>query len=114
GALLLALLPAREREALELDEALFLTVATSVCVSAWMGLLLAELGRFSVVRAALILLVSAALLALVFRRHLGLPWPRPRAVAALVPAALVLAVALALQARPTEYLVGGRDPGVYV
>src|SRR4029450_8751721 len=34
--------------------------------------------------------------------------------ATLVPAALVLAAALALQTRPTEYLVGGRDPGVYV
>src|SRR4029450_13758541 len=34
--------------------------------------------------------------------------------ATLVPAALVLAAALALQTRPTEYLVGGREPGVYV
>jgi hypothetical protein len=114
GLLLLALLPAREREALELDEALFLTVATSVCVAAWTGLLLAELGLFSVVRAALVLLAAAAAVGVVWRRRLGAPWPRPRGAAALVPAALVLAAALALQARPTEYLVGGRDPGVYV
>jgi hypothetical protein len=79
-----------------------------------MGLLLAELGLFSLPRAALWLLAAAALAALVCRRRLGAPLPRPRGAAALVPAALVLAVALALQARPTEYLVGGRDPGVYV
>lgn len=114
GLLLLALLPPREKEALAADEALFLAVSCSVCVSAWAALLLAELGLFSLVRAAALLSVAAALTAALLRRRLSAPLPRPRGAATLVPAALVLAAAFLLQARPTEYLVGGRDPGVYV
>jgi hypothetical protein len=114
GLLLLALLPARERAALAFDEALFLTVAVSVCASAWLGLVLAELGAFSLTRAALIVGVVAAGTAALLRRRLAWPWPRPGRAAALVPAALVLAASFALHARPTEYLVGGRDPGIYV
>jgi len=114
GLLLLALLPPRERAALRFDEALFLAVAVSVGVSAWAGLLLAELGLFAVTRAALILAGAAAVIAVACRRRLGPPLPPPSGWSSVAPAALVLAAAFALQARPTEYLVGGRDPGVYV
>jgi hypothetical protein len=48
------------------------------------------------------------------RRELAsaLRWPTARGLVA--GSAAVLALALALQARPSEYLVGGRDPGAYV
>lgn len=114
GLLALALLPERERRELPLDETLFLGVALSVCLSSWLGLLLAELGRFSLLRAGLLLAGLSALLALAARRRLGWPCARPVRARALLPALLVLALAILLQARPSEYLVGGRDPGAYV
>lgn len=111
---MLALLPRADRESLAPDEALFLAVATSVMASAWVGLVLAEAGRFSLPAAAAILVVACAVLALVLRARLGAPLRRPRSWAEVAPAAAVLALALLLQARPSEYLVGGRDPGAYV
>ena len=111
---MLALLPRADRESLAADEALFLAVAGSVVASAWLGLVLAEDGRFSLVAAAGILAVACAVLAVVSRARLAAPLRRPRSWAEVAPAAAVLALALLLQARPTEYLVGGRDPGAYV
>lgn len=114
GLVLLLLLPERERCALEPDEALFLAVATSLGLSSWLGLLLAELGRFSMLTAGAALAVLSGLAALAGRRRLGWPWRRPVRAGALAPACLVLALAVALQARPSQYIVGGRDPGAYV
>jgi hypothetical protein len=114
GLVFLALLRRDEREGLPLDEALFLTAAVSIAWSAWLALLLAELGRFSLVTAGLVTTAVAACAALVARARLAWPFARPRGGAEVLPAAAVLLVAFALQARPTEYLVGGRDPGVYV
>ena len=111
---MLALLPRADRESLAPDEALFLSVATSVMASAWVGLVLAEAGRFSLVAAAAILAAACALVAVVFHQRLGLPLRRPRSWAEFGPSAAVLALALLLQARPSEYVVGGRDPGAYV
>jgi hypothetical protein len=114
GLAFVALLRRDEHAAVALDEALFLAVGVSVAASAWLALLLAELGRFSLVTAGIVLAAASACVALVARRRLAWPFPRPRSAAEVVPALAVLAVALVLQARPTEYLVGGRDPGVYV
>ncbi|HET7292525.1 MAG TPA: glycosyltransferase family 39 protein [Vicinamibacteria bacterium] len=114
GLVLLALLRPRERDALRFDEALYLVVASSVAFSAWVALALAELGRFSLSRAsAVIALVCLAGLVL-GRRRLGPPLPRLRRAQDLAPALVVLSLAFALQARPTEYLLGGRDPGTYI
>ena len=107
-------LRAREDDALPLDESLFLAVAVSVAVSSWVALLLAELGRFSLVTAAAVIAGACAVALFAGRRRLRAPLPRPRGAIEWAPALAVLAVALALDARPTEYLVGGRDPGVYV
>ncbi len=122
GLLFLALLPERERAQLDPDEALFLSVGVSVACAAWLALLLAELGLFHVVTAALLVTAVSAALALAWRSRLVWPLrvrPAPDAtrlhtLRAWAPALLLLAVALALQARPTEYLFGGRDPGTYV
>jgi len=99
---------------MEPDEALFLAVALSVMASAWLGLVLAEAGRFSLVTAAAHLAAAALVTAIAFRARLGLPVRRPRSWADMAPAAAVLALAFLLQARPSEYVVGGRDPGAYV
>lgn len=114
GLVILALLRREDREALGPDEGLFVAVALSVMASAWVGLVLAEAGRFSLVAAAALLAAGSLAAALVFHARLGLPVRRPRAWADALPAGVVLALALALQARPSEYVVGGRDPGAYV
>lgn len=114
GLVVLLLLPERERRALQLDEALFLSVALSVGFASWLGLLLAELGRFSLVSAATLLGGAAALAVLLRRHQLGWPFERPVRWSAQAPALAVLALAVWLQARPSQYIVGGRDPGAYV
>jgi hypothetical protein len=114
GLLFLALLGRRQDAEVPFDEALFLAVAVSVASSAWLALLLAELGRFSLVTGGVVVAAAVAIAALLGRRRLARPFPRPRGAVDVLPAAAVLLVALVLQARPTEYLVGGRDPGVYV
>ncbi len=114
GLVLLALLRPREREALRFDEALYLLVAASVALSAWVALALAELGRFSLARASGVLVGVSLAGAVLGRRRLGAPLPALRRAGDLVPALALLALGFALQARPTEYLLGGRDPGTYI
>ena len=114
GLVFLALLGKRERDALRLDEALFLSVAVSAMASSWVALALAEAGRFSLVTSAAIL-GALSLAALVFgRRRCVAPFPRLGTVAELAPALIVLLLSFGLQARPSEYLLGGRDPGTYI
>jgi hypothetical protein len=113
GLVLLALLPERDRRALALDEALFLAFSVSVGISAWLGLLLAELGRFSLTHAGALLAAFSGLLAFLGRRRLGLPFARPVAWPALLPGVAIAALAVFLDARPSQYVVGGRDPGAY-
>jgi len=112
GFVLLALLPKEDR--LPFDESLFFAVSVSVAAAAWVALLLAEAGRFSLVRGGLVLGVASGVLALAGRRRLGWPIPLPKGPSEVLPATLILLLALVLQARPSEYIVGGRDPGTYV
>ncbi len=117
GLSFLSLLSRSDRERLGLDERLFLTGAISVALSSWVALLLAEIGAFGTVRAALF---EVAVLALVFAIALRLgarpasPFARPALADKVWPSLAVLALAFLLQARPSEYIVGGRDPGAYV
>ena len=103
-----------DRAALAADEAAFLVLAASVALSSWAGLLLAEMGLFSLPTAAAAVAAGSALALLLGRRRAGLPWrgigPAPHGWATLAVAAL----AFLLYARPGEYLLGGRDPGIYV
>jgi len=114
GLLWLALLPAAARDAVRADERIFLTFGISTAVSAWLALLLAELGQLSLFNAAAVTFVVVAAVALRWRRRLAWPLARPASWRALWPAVLVLVLAVVLQARPGEYLFGGRDPGTYV
>jgi len=114
GLVFLALLPRRDADELPFDESLFLAVAVSVMSSAWIGLVLAELGSFSLLAAAGVLAGVALLLTFLGRRRLRWPLTRPGSWRALLPVGAVLAASLALHARPSEYLLGGRDPGTYV
>jgi hypothetical protein len=114
GLAFVARLGRRYRERLPSDEGLYLVVAVSVASSAWVALVLAEAGRFSLLGAAALLAGGSALVAALWHRRLGWPLSLPRRWPEVVPALALLIAALALQARPGEYLVGGRDPGTYV
>src|SRR4029079_8679749 len=116
GIVFLAGLRREDRESLLFDEVLFLIPGVSIALSSWVALLLAEIGVFSLPRAALLTGALSALAALgaAGRGRLTLPLPQWTGLRALAPALVVLALALALQTRPSEYVVGGRDPGVYV
>jgi hypothetical protein len=113
GLVLVALIRAEDRAALALDEKLFLVVAASVCAASWLALVLAETGRFSL-RTAGLLLFAASLLALALGRRRLARHAGPARWRTLLPALAVLAVSLFFHARPGEYLMGGRDPGVYI
>jgi hypothetical protein len=105
---------AGEKQRLPLDEGLFLTVAVSVAASSWVALLLAEGGRFSLAAVAGVVTAVSAIV-LVARRHdLAWPYHRPRHLSDAAPILLVAGLALNLQIRPGEHVVGGRDQGVYV
>ncbi|HET6897560.1 MAG TPA: glycosyltransferase family 39 protein, partial [Vicinamibacteria bacterium] len=117
GLLFVAAVRRADPEALSFDEALFAAVAVSVAVSSWVALVLAEAGLFSLLRGAAAVAGLGALAALVLRaRSGGLARPLPTwpGLAALGPVLAVLGLAFALQTRPSEYVMGGRDPGTYV
>lgn len=117
GLSFLCLLRRSDRERLGLDERLFLTGALSVAFSSWVALLLAEFGAFGTVRAAVFELIVFGLVFVVARlrgRRPEAPFARPARPSSLIPALVVAAVAFLLHARPSEYIVGGRDPGAYV
>jgi len=114
GALWLALLRREDRAALAKDEAAFLVLALGVASSAWVGLVLAEAGVFSLITAALVVFGACAAILVLGRRRASAPW---RGLGAAPHAWGTMAVAVlcfALYARPGEYLLGGRDPGIYV
>ncbi len=114
GTLFLSLLRHQDRAALDLAERLFLLVAASIAASAWVGLVLAEAGSFSLQRAATIIGVGCAGVAVALRKRLSFPFAGASPGVPLATALAVLALAFGLQARPSEYLFGGRDPGTYI
>src|SRR5205085_814974 len=67
----------------------------------------------SMVTAAAILGALSVLALVLGRRGLGRPWG-VLSRNDLLPVALVLALAAGLFAHPSEYIVGGRDPGAYI
>lgn len=104
----------RKRAGLDAEERLFWSIVLSLGISLAIVLALAAAGRYSFER----LLLANALLTLAlaaagrFRLALGEAAPRPRWTA-LLPLALVL-LGVWRFVPPAEYVIGGKDPGVYV
>jgi 4-amino-4-deoxy-L-arabinose transferase-like glycosyltransferase len=116
GAVLfrLPLLSRDRRAALDAEERLFWSVVLSVAISLSIVMALAAAHRYSFGRLlAADVLVTLALAALARGRlRLGAAAPMP-GPAALLPLALA-ALALWRFAPPSEYIIGGKDPGVYL
>jgi len=104
------------RAALPAEERLFWAVVISVTTTTTVAFALAAMGVYSLTALVGCSVGLAAVLALVSRGNLrlGAVAPRPGWSAA-IPAALIAAGAWMYFAAPAaEYVIGGRDPGVYV
>ncbi len=98
---------------LTLGEQMFLCLSGSLLASGWVGLFLAELGVFSVARVAGVVgaLVALGTIAawkrLTFRSG-AITWDEVTVLICLIGFAAIIYFP------PFEYILGGRDPGVYV
>jgi hypothetical protein len=113
GTVLVAMLSGRDKLSLGLAEQIYLTVAGSLLLSGWVGLTLAELGVFSPITVAIVVTVIAAVVAVAFRKRLvltrgSIDWRE------LAVAGAIFAFTLIAYYPPFEYVLGGRDPGIYV
>lgn len=102
----------RHSDTLSAGERLFVAVASSVCLTTWLALTLAEFGAFSLLNIALSLLVLCAV---------GWLWARKRLTEWTIRDAkpdwlflTILALAVLLFARPAEYVIGNSDAGTYI
>ncbi len=102
------------RAALPAEERAYWTVVLSLAISLSLVLALAALHRYSFTRLVIAdLLIAGALLVLArFDLRLGPTAPRP-GLALCLPLALALLGAWRF-VPPSEYIIGGKDPGVYV
>ena len=100
--------------ALDFSEAAFVCVLASIIISSWFALVLAELGRFSLLNLLLLLVGFSLISLLAFRGRFNLHFPRPQVDwhGAALLALLMLATGLFF--RPHEFILGGADAGVYV
>ncbi|MCX6355791.1 MAG: glycosyltransferase family 39 protein [Candidatus Aureabacteria bacterium] len=116
GFFILHFLKSRGRMPASLDsrfpERLYFTVLTSVAVTSWIALILAQIGFFSLPAVCAILLAISLAFGILSR---GAPWtfPRPPAGSCVI-AALFACIGLFLYTPPYEYVLGIWDPGVYV
>ena len=103
------------RAGLPWEERLFWCVALSVIVSTIAGLTLAAGGWYRFERLLWIDAAVGGAILIAFRKRLRLgPAPGP-SWSALLPAALLAAAALLIfEVPPSEYIMGGKDPGVYM
>lgn len=105
------------RKTVSLPEAIYLVLLSGTGITAWLALILAELGVFSLPLLSLLLAGGGVLTAVWGYTHArfsrpfsSLPFSKPVAVGIL----LLVGLALYLSPKPFEYVVGGRDHGIYV
>ena len=114
GFLFLRLLRSRGRSPRDLPglEWLFVSVLISVLASSWIGLILAQIGVFSLPAVLIILLLISALLLIATGGARRAP-PRISAKGLLF-VALFAAAGFVFYSPPYEYVLGNWDPGTYV
>jgi hypothetical protein len=97
-----------------IGEAVFNTLFISALISGWIALLLAEFGAFSLAAVSLGDVAISAAVLIVRRRALQWSWPPIQITAWGIAVFLLLGAAAGLFFRPNEYILGGRDHGIYV
>jgi hypothetical protein len=94
---------------------IFLSLMGSIILSSWLGLVLAEIGVFSLTRLVLILWILCLFGAVLNKfklKPLGLQ--APKLSYSLFTLLFILAIGAYLFFQPHELILGGRDPGVYI
>jgi len=107
-------LRALKAKGLDLPVTLFLSVFSSILLSSWLGLLLAELALFSLWSLLFLLLVYSVSMAVVFRVRLtwsGIPRLRLNIGYLLL---VIIVIAGLFFFRPFESILGTTDAGVYL
>lgn len=104
------------RAAISIEERLFWHVIISLAISSALGLALAAAGVYSLPRLLLANGVVTTTLLLVSCGRSRLPASTPRLgwTAALPAGLIVLATLIVFHVPPSEYVMGGKDPGTYV
>jgi hypothetical protein len=102
----------QDRPRMEWFEEVFVWVAASAAVVSWAGFVLAEAGYFSLTALCLFTGIFCLVAAAVGKP--GVKFPRPSRGLRTLAVLLLVALSFALFFRPFEWVVGGRDPGVYV
>lgn len=115
GALLFrAPVLARERrERLDAEERVFWAVILSITISLSIVLALAAAGRYTFERLLVADVLIAVAIGALWRGRLRMPGAKRLTLSAGVPLALILFAGVRFLP-PAEYVIGGKDPGVYV
>ena len=92
----------------------FLATVITLLAVGWSTLVLALVGRYSPVGAALLLLLIGGALVLYARRTRAAPQPTPPGNRYEIGLAALLLIGAILYARPHEYIFGGSDAGSYI
>jgi hypothetical protein len=103
-----------KRAALEADERLFWAILLSVALSSSIVVLLAAMGRYTFERLILADLAIAAAGMVVSRLQLRLGDAARRAGPGALVALVLVVLGLYRFFPPAEYVLGGKDPGVYI
>lgn len=114
GYILFNILTKERMEKLDI-ETLFLQILGSILTSGWMGLTLAEIGHFSLFNLVASLLIICGLLGWKYKIKFNLKlFTKPRLERGSLVLIIILLVAVGLFFPPYQWILGGRDPGVYV
>ena len=108
--------PALDREKraqLDAEERVFWAVILSFAISLSVTLALAALDRYSLARLLIVDLLLVTAVLGVWRRRLRMPGARRVSVTAVIPLVLIVLCGWRFFP-PAEYVIGGRDPGVYL
>lgn len=104
----------RERRAqLDVEERIFWAIVLSLALSLAIVLVLAALQRYSFERLLIANLLTTGGIAAIWRQHLRIPGARRVTLSAMIPVALILLCGWRFFP-PAEYIIGGKDPGVYI
>lgn len=101
------------RAALDAEERTFWAVVLSASLSLAIVLALASIGPYSFGRLLAADLAIAAAVAILWRGRLRMPEAKRVTWSAVIPIALALVAGMRFLP-PAEYVIGGKDPGVYV
>lgn len=105
----------KEKFNLDFSEVVFLQILTSILISGWIALTLAELGYFSLFNLLIPLIVFSVVLGWKYKVKFRLEsFPKPELNYKSIALVAILLIAFTLFFHPYPWVLGGRDPGVYI